>query len=154
MDPLSVAKEDIATEDVRALLLRHHALMSSQSPAESCHVMDPQTLLGVGAHLLGVRRGDVLLGVGALVEIAPFEGEIKSMHTAQEARGQGVGHRLVAALLDLARANGMQRVNLETGSEDPMIAARQLYRSAGFVECPPFGSYRFDPLSVFMTRTI
>lgn len=139
---------------MRALLLRHHALMRSQSPAESCHVMDPDTLLEAGGALLGIRRDGVLLGLGALVEIGPQMGEIKSMHTAQEARGQGVGRQLVAALLDLAQVRGLHRVSLETGSDDAMAPARHIYTAAGFHECPPFGSYTHDPLSVFMTRAV
>ncbi|MDR7097823.1 hypothetical protein J2X04_000170 [Lysobacter niabensis] len=33
-------------------------------------------------------------------------------------------------------------------------AARRLYTSFGFVPCPPFGSYKTDPNSVFMTRQV
>jgi putative acetyltransferase len=32
--------------------------------------------------------------------------------------------------------------------------ARGLYRKNGFRSCPPFGDYREDPNSVFMTREL
>lgn len=43
------------------------------------------------------------------------------------------------------------RLSLETGSDPFFAPARALYAKHGFVPCPPFGSYRPDPLSTFMT---
>jgi putative acetyltransferase len=57
-------------------------------------------------------------------------------------------------LVDLARTMGLERVSLETGSWEYFAPARALYRAHGFVECAPFGDYRSDPNSVFMTRTV
>lgn len=48
----------------------------------------------------------------------------------------------------------MRRVSLETGSMDFFAPARRLYAAAGFAPCAPFGAYRADPNSVFMTRTL
>ena len=42
-------------------------------------------------------------------------------------------------------------MSLETGSYEFFHPAHALYRRHGFVECEPFGGYRPDPLSVFMT---
>ena len=50
-----------------------------------------------------------------------------------------------------ARKRGLGGLWLETGSEEFFAPARRLYARAGFVECGPFGSYRPDPLSTFMT---
>ncbi|APX10264.1 GNAT family N-acetyltransferase [Tateyamaria omphalii] len=156
MDALSVTPDTPATPDVQALLGRHFALMRSQSPAESCHVMEPETLLEAGATLYAARNGDgdEVLGVGALTVIAPGHGELKSMHTAAEARGRGVARAILAALLEAARQKGLDRVSLETGSAEVFAPARALYAAHGFEECPPFGAYTLDPLSVFMTRTL
>jgi putative acetyltransferase len=73
------------------------------------------------------------------------------MHTRFDARGRGVARQLLHALLAHARALGLSRVNLETGSGPDHAAARALYAGAGFVSCGPFGAYRADPLSHFMT---
>ncbi|MBY5934744.1 GNAT family N-acetyltransferase [Tateyamaria omphalii] len=154
MDALSVTPDTPATPDVQALLGRHFALMRSQSPAESCHVMEPDTLLEAGATLYAARDGDAVLGVGALTVIAPGHGELKSMHTAAEARGRGVARAVLAALMSEARAQGLTRLSLETGSAEVFAPARALYAAHGFEECPPFGDYVLDPLSVFMTRTL
>ena len=45
-------------------------------------------------------------------------------------------------------------ISLETGSMAFFSPARLLYAKAGFVLCPPFGSYIEDPNSVFMTKTL
>lgn len=135
-------------------MLRHFALMREGSPEESCHVMAPDALIEANVTLLGIREDGVLLGLGALARIGPWDGELKSMHTAAEARGKGVARRLLRALMDEAKAQGMTRLNLETGTAPTFEAARGLYASEGFEECPPFGDYVLDPLSVFMCRQI
>lgn len=76
------------------------------------------------------------------------------MHTAAEARGQGVGRAILRGLIELARSKDMQRLSLEMGSAAQFAPARAMYAAQGFEPCPPFGSYRPDPLSVFMTRLI
>ena len=54
-------------------------------------------------------------------------------------------------IIGTARAGGMVRLSLETGSWDYFRPARALYARHGFVECPPFADYVLDPNSVFMT---
>ena len=149
--PVSVSVEDA---DVLALLTTHHQTMREASPEESCHVLDPAELLDANAEVFAVRENGELLGLAALVRIEPEHGELKSMHTAQAARGRGVGRVLLGHVLDAARAAGMTRVSLETGSAEMFSPARALYLSEGFELCPPFGGYRLDPLSVFMTRSL
>ena len=141
-------------DDVRALLARHFDLMRSQSPEESCHVMDDSGLRASGARILGWRDAGTLRGIVALTLLEPGHGEIKSMHTAEEARGRGVGRILLRHLIALAQNEGLKRLSLETGSADSFAPARGLYASEGFALCPPFGAYEEDPLSVFMTRRI
>jgi putative acetyltransferase len=76
------------------------------------------------------------------------------MHTAQAARRTGVGSAMLRHIIATARARGMARLSLETGSWDYFAPARALYASHGFVECGPFGDYVLDPNSVFMTLEI
>jgi putative acetyltransferase len=54
-------------------------------------------------------------------------------------------------IIDAAQRMGMTRLSLETGSRAYFDPARALYRKHGFVECAPFGEYKEDPNSVFMT---
>jgi putative acetyltransferase len=135
-------------------LLRHIQMMRDGSPEESCHVMDLDSLLDAGVVLMGVRRDGVLLAVGGLKKLTTDHAELKSMHTVAEARGQGAGQRLLNALLEHASAIGITQLSLETGTTKMFQPAHHLYRSQGFRECPPFGEYTLDPLSLFMTRTI
>ncbi len=154
MDTLTIAPGTPDLPDVNALLLRHHALMRASSPEESCHVMDPAELLEAGVTLLTAHDGDQLLGVGALKALDGTHGELKSMHTAQEARGRGVARALLVALMDRARADGLTRLSLETGTAALFAPARGLYAANGFAPCAPFADYTEDPLSVFMTRAL
>ena len=154
MTALTVTRDTPDTPDVRALLVRHFELMRATSPEESCHVMDPGTLLDRGVTLFAAREGDTVLGVGALAVIGPGHGELKSMHTAAEARGRGVARAVLGALIGAAQEQGLTRLSLETGSMPEFAAARALYETEGFDMCPPFGDYVEDPLSVFMTRTL
>jgi putative acetyltransferase len=77
--------------------------------------------------------------------------EIKSMHTAEAARGRGIGRAMVGHLVSVARDRGMRRVSLETGTMAAFGPARALYASVGFTPCGPFGGYRPSPDNTFMT---
>ena len=77
--------------------------------------------------------------------------ELKSMFVVPQARGRGIGRALLAAVEHALRGRvGMLR--LETGVKQP--DAIRLYESAGFRRRGPFGSYRDDPLSIFMEKPL
>ncbi len=154
MDALTLRQDSPEAPQIHAVLQAHHALMRSQSPAESCHVLDPSELAQAGAVLMSALRGDAVVGVGALAPLGDHMGEIKSMHTLANTRGQGVGRAILRSLIEIARERDMQSLWLETGSADVFAPARRLYHAEGFEDCPPFGSYKLDPLSVFMTRRL
>jgi putative acetyltransferase len=151
----AIAPDDPRTADIVALLEAHLALMHSQSPPEDCHALDLDGLVAANISFFSVRGQDgALLGIGALKQLDPTHVEIKSMHTAQAARGRGLGRAMLDHLLAEAEARGARRVSLETGSMDGFIAARTLYASAGFALTEPFGDYRESPNSTFMTRAL
>lgn len=85
------------------------------------------------------------------MRLSAEHGEVKSMHTVQSMRGRGAGTAMLRHIIATARVSGMSRLSLETGSWEYFRAARALYRSHGFVECPPFADYVLDPKSVFMS---
>jgi putative acetyltransferase len=84
--------------------------------------------------------------------IAPDHAEMKRMFVLTNARGLGLGKKLLGALEDVARDRKVRRISLETGVKQP--AAIGLYRAAGYQDCPPFGDYKADPLSLFMTKRL
>jgi putative acetyltransferase len=76
------------------------------------------------------------------------------MRTRPARQRGGVGSLLLTHILGEAAAMGFTRLSLETGSDEPFLPARRLYAKFGFTECPPFGDYRPDPYSTFMTREL
>ena len=136
---------------VRALLQHHLTVARSETAVGSAHALDLDALKAANVKFWSAWDGDTLLGVGALKQILPSHGEIKSMHTAQANRRSGVGTAILRHIIEAARAMGMTRLSLETGSWEYFHPARELYRRNGFVECAPFGDYVEDPNSVFFT---
>jgi len=145
------ALDDPRAGDVRALLARHLDFARAASPPESVFALDADGLLDPLITFFSYRADGELLGIGALKELDPGHGELKSMHTAQAARGRGIGGAMVAYLLSVARARGYQQVSLETGSMAEFAPARSLYERAGFRACAAFGSYQPSEYSAFMT---
>jgi putative acetyltransferase len=150
----AIAVEDPGRPDVQALLERHLEFCHAITPLEHAFALDLDGLRDPSITVFALRREGQLLGVGALKELDPAHGEIKSMHTAAEARGLGVGRALVDHLVATAAERGYARVSLETGTADGFGPARALYANAGFVPCGPFGDYAESPDNTFMTRAL
>jgi putative acetyltransferase len=146
--------EDPARADVVALLEEHLRNMHELSPPESVHALDIAGLQSPDITFWTVRDETTLLGCGALKEIDPEHGEIKSMRTPASLRRRGAGRAILRHILQEARARGYRRLSLETGSMDAFVPARTLYETFGFTYCGPFADYRPDPNSVFMTLAL
>ncbi len=151
MTSFTIREDDLTGPQVGALLESHLADLALHSPACSMHAMPADRLRSPDVTFWSVWSGDRVVGCGALKEIDPSHGEVKSMRTIDEVRGQGVGGLLLDHLVDEARRRGYARVSLETGSNEPFEPARRLYVRRGFTVCPPFADYVEDPWSVFMT---
>jgi putative acetyltransferase len=136
------------------LLGTHLARARAETAPGSAHALDLSGLRAPEVTFWSASEGDVVVGVGALKRLSADHGEVKSMYTAEAARGRGVGSAMLRQIMAAARARGMSRLSLETGSWPYFEAARALYARHGFVECPPFGEYREDPNSVFMTLAL
>ena len=149
-----IGADDPTDRDVLLLLGRHLALMRSISPPEDVHALDSAGLADPSVTFFSYRQQGELLAVGALKELDDAHGELKSMHTAEAARGRGIGRLMLAHILEVARARGYRRLSLETGSMDEFRPARSLYETAGFTYCDPFGEYRPSPNSAFMTLAL
>jgi putative acetyltransferase len=149
-----ISIDDPRAEDVRELLERHLAFSESNTPPEDVHALDVDGLLDPAVTFFGFRLEGELLGVAALKRIDEHHAELKSMHTAQAARGRGIGRAMVEHLLGVARDRGFARVSIETGSQPAFAPARSLYASAGFEPCGPFGDYGPSPNSAFMTLSL
>lgn len=151
---MEIRVDDLTHPAVHALLREHLDDMHALSPRESVHALDLDRLRDPSITFWTAWDGAVLLGCGALKALDATHGEIKSMRTPRAARRQGAGRAILECILAEARARGYARVNLETGSLDAFVPAHRLYERAGFTRCGPFGDYRPDPHSVFMTLAL
>jgi len=139
---------------VVALLNVHFAGMLANSPKDSCHFLDLSGLRAPGVTFWSAWDGADLLGCGALKQLDPQHGEIKSMRTAAEHLRRGTGAALVSHILGVARERGYKRLSLETGSGPAFEPAIALYRQFGFIDCAPFADYKEDPFSRFLSRVL
>ena len=153
-DRFTIAPADPRDRPVRELIERQMTFGRSFTPPESAHALDVEQLVDPEIVLFAAREGGGVLGIGALKEIAAGHGELKTMHTAEAARGRGVGRAMLGRLLSEARRRGFRRVSLETGSADAFAPARALYEGAGFMRCEPFGSYKSSRHSVYLTLAL
>lgn len=148
---MQIRVDDLRGPEIAGLLEAHMDNMRRLSPPESIHALDLDALRAPEITFWTVWDGAVLLGCGALKELNPSHGEIKSMHTAAAHRRRGVAAAMVAHIIDTAGARAYRRLSLETGSMQGFAPAHALYASFGFTFCDPFDGYVPDPNSVFMT---
>ncbi len=151
---MRIVQGDFDHPAIRDLLAFHFADLRTTAPPESCHVLPIDAMRVPELHFFAAWDGEALLGIGAVKDLSDGTGEIKSMRTVSNGQRNGVGQSILDHLIAFARQIGLARLSLETGSMDFFIPARALYVKNGFTECPPFGDYRPDPNSVFMSRAI
>ena len=149
---IDIGPEDPRQDDVRRIVAESGAYLQLLYPSESNHLVDVDALAAPEAVFLVARRDGEIVGTIAFWIVAPGHVEIKRMFVRQQARGNGIGRRLLAALEEAARRRGVDRISLETGIRQPEAIA--LYRASGYRDCPPFGDYCEDPLSLFMTKRL
>ncbi|CAD5369663.1 putative acyltransferase [Rubrivivax sp. A210] len=146
--------DDLTRPAIHALLDEHLRSMHELSPPESVHALDLDRLRQPAITFWSAWEGPLLLGCGALKELSPTHGEVKSMRTPAALRRQGAGRALLAHIVAAARARGYERLSLETGSTIEFEPACKLYESFGFGYCGPFADYVEDPFSVYMTLVL
>lgn len=124
--------------------------------------LDPDEVAPGAGVFVVARIGGRAVGCGALRclrepalvrELGEAVGELKRMYVAPEMRGHGIGRALLARLEDEARALGLTRLVLETGTRQAEALA--LYRSAGYAAIPAYGEYAASPAtSVCLTKLL
>jgi putative acetyltransferase len=146
-----IIQGDLSDTRVVDLLHAHLTGAQAQTAAGSAHALSLAGLQSPDMSLWTIWDDETLMEVGALKRLSDDHGEVKSMHTAESMRRRGAGRAMLRHIITTARARGMLRLSLETGSWEYFRPARALYRSHGFVECPPFADYVLDANSVFMS---
>ena len=136
----------------RALLEASQALMQSLFPPEENSFLSLEALQADNIHFYAARRGELVLGVGALA-VKDGYGELKSMFVDEASRGQGIIDALIRQLEDTARDLGLPMLRLETGTL--LHAAHKVYARHGFQMCEAFGDYSADAeFSVYMEKVL
>jgi putative acetyltransferase len=153
---MHIIEDDLSGAEIRALLELHFAGMLASSPEESCHFLDFDGLKDPSVTFWSIWAGEALAGCGALKLLsgdsaAGGAGEVKSMRTAPDWLGHRVGTQMLEHIIAVARARGLARLSLETGSTPDFDAAHALYQRFGFTYCGPFADYVEDPFSRYMT---
>ena len=151
---MKIRVDDLQGPEIRALLEEHLAQMHAESPPESVHALDLERLRQPEITFWTAWDEGQLVGCAALKQLNATHGELKSMRTPATLRRRGAGRALLVHLVEAARARGLQRLSLETGTQASFEPARRLYASVGFVETGPFADYAEDPYSCFMTLAL
>jgi putative acetyltransferase len=151
---MHIKVDDLSGAEIHELLREHLRNMALHSPPESVHALDLESLRKPEITFWTVWEDGQLLGCGALKELDPRHGEIKSMRTSSSHLRKGVAKRLLGHILEEAKRRSYRRLSLETGSGEAFAPARTLYAGFGFTDCGPFADYVEDPYSVFMTREL
>ena len=148
---IDIRPGDLNDQRILDLLRYHFDKCHEVTPPGSAHVFDVSKLDHPSIDFFAACEGDTLMGVGAVKYFDEGWGEVKSMHTPEAARRRGVGSAILRHIIAIARTKGIIRLNLETGSFAYFAPAAKLYRAHGFGDCPPFGDYKPDPNSLFLT---
>jgi len=154
LNAVEIRVDNLQGEAIKALLQLHLDAMHQHSPPESVHALDVESLRHPSITFWTAWAHGELLGCGALKRLNPDHGELKSMRTADGHQRKGVARALLRHIESAARAEGIKRLSLETGSTAPFAAALRLYASEGFMTFGPFADYALDPFSVYMTKLL
>jgi putative acetyltransferase len=154
MDGYRIVEDDLTGPEVTALLALHLEEMHRLSPPCKVHAMPVERLRQSDVTFYSAWGGEALAAVGALREIEPGRGELKSMRATPAYRGKGAGEAILLHLMAEARRRGYSWLGLETGRPESYRPAQNLYRKHGFTECEDFGDYAADEFSVCMSRTL
>ena len=147
---MHIEVDDLSRTAVHELLNEHLRHMYELSPPEQVFALDLSQLRAPDITFWTAWDDGLLLGCGALKELSPEHGEVKSMRTPQRLRGRGAGRALLRHIIETARQRRYDLLSLETGTHPAFLPARRMYQSAGFQPCGPFADYKADPHSQFM----
>lgn len=151
---MEVIIDDLSSRKVIKLLEEHLSDMYANSPPESIHALDVDSLKSPEITFFSCWFGDELQGCLAIKQLTSKHIELKSMRTSNTARKSGVASHLLTHVMSIASENGYRTVSLETGSQEFFKPARNLYEKFGFRYCGPFADYKEDPYSRFMTKEL
>ena len=153
MEPV-ITTEKSLTDELAQILQAHWLFCTSSTPIEHVYALDASKLFSPDITVFGARINGEIVGVGAIRKLDAHHAELKSMHTLAKSRGSGVGRAMVAHIEDFARSSGIERMSLETGTNEAFKPARELYKYLGYNSCDAFGDYVLSEDNMCMTKLI
>jgi putative acetyltransferase len=152
--PFSARIDNLESTEVQSLVAEHLAGMHGASPPGTVYALAADALKRPEVTFWSVWEGSTLCGCGALKELDPLRGEVKSMRTRSTHLRRGVGQFMLDIIIQTASERGYRQLLLETGTGGPFEPALALYRKNGFEWCGAFGDYVATDFNVFMTRKL
>lgn len=147
---MDIRVDDLSSTATQALLRLHLMGMHSNSPPGHVFALDLSGLQTPNVTVWSAWMGEDICGIGALKQFDATSGEIKSMRTHPDYLRRGVAAALLEHIIGEARARGLQRLSLETGSGDAFEPALALYRRRGFVNGEAFSDYEKSDFNQFL----
>lgn len=151
---IDVRQDDLSSAEVHALIAEHLSGMHSNSPPGRVNALAIQNLRAPSVTFWTARVDGILCGCGALKELDPLTGEVKSMRTRSAFLRRGVGQAILDEIVRTARQRGYSRLLLETGTGPAFEPAHGLYRRNDFDWSGPFGQYSATDFNVFMVKVL
>jgi DNA-binding MarR family transcriptional regulator/GNAT superfamily N-acetyltransferase len=131
--------------DARYCLAEYAAELNRRStrgfdPSVGATALPHEVRAPAGQFLVAYLHGEAI-GCGAVKHHADAPAEIKRMWIAPEARGLGLGRRLLETLEACAAAGGARVAHIETSAV--LAEALSMYHSSGWVDVAPFNDEPF-----------
>jgi len=152
--PFVARIDDLKSAEVQSLIAEHLQGMHSNTPAGHVNALALESLRQPEVTFWCVWEDQALCGCGALKELDPGSGEIKSMRTRAAHVRRGIGQFVLDEIIRVANTRGYRHLYLETGTGPAFAAAHSLYLKNGFAWCGAFGDYTATDFNVFMVRAL
>ena len=140
--------------EVNKLLTKHFKELKAASPKGSAHVLDIPGLKDPSIKFWTLWKNKKLFGCGALKFLSKEHGEFKSIRIHDDYRNQGNGIEVIDHLINEAKKLNIKRLSIETGAGTFFEPARKLFKRCNFKPCKPFGHYKEDKNSIYLTKQI
>jgi putative acetyltransferase len=147
---VDIREDDLSGAKIRDLIAYHQRTIHADSPPGKSYTLGLSSLQAPDITVWSAWEGDALLGCGALKQLSPVHGEVKSMRTHPDHLRKGAAQALLNHMIAAARARGCTRLSLETGTEPPFAPAIALYKRNGFVAGAHFGDYAAHSANQFL----
>jgi putative acetyltransferase len=147
---LVIRRDDLSGEPSRRLLALHLQGMHANSPPGHVFALDLSGLRTPDVTVWSAWDGDAVVAIGALKLLGDGTGELKSMRTDPDHLRRGVAALLLERIIAEAKALGLSRLSLETGSGPAFEAALALYRKRGFENGDAFSDYEPSAFNQFL----